>query len=121
MSVFTGLDRVALGDRDAVRFVEGRRIGLVAHPASVDRRLRHVTHVLREAGAELVALFGPEHGFAGQAQDMIHVEGEERREGPVVRSLQGAFAENWLESTGDVLVGPSYLPAIEPIDGGPPM
>ncbi|MFO0692617.1 MAG: DUF1343 domain-containing protein [Polyangiales bacterium] len=110
MSVFTGLDRVALGDRDAVRFVEGRRIGLVAHPASVDRRLRHVTHVLREAGAELVALFGPEHGFAGQAQDMIHVEGEERREGPVVRSLYGATYEElsprpeWLEGLDAVVV-----------------
>jgi cardiolipin synthase len=35
-----------------------------------------------------------------------------------VRGLQGAFAENWLEATGDVLVGPDYLPELEPIDGG---
>jgi cardiolipin synthase len=32
--------------------------------------------------------------------------------GPVVRGLQGAFAENWLEATGDVLVGPDYLPEL---------
>jgi cardiolipin synthase len=40
--------------------------------------------------------------------------------GPVVRGLQGAFAENWLEATGDVLVGPKYLPDLPPQpDGGP--
>ena len=37
------------------------------------------------------------------------------RPGPVVRGLQGAFAENWLEATGDVLVGDGYLPELEPV------
>jgi hypothetical protein len=27
-----------------------------------------------------------------------------------VRGLQGAFAENWLEATGEVLAGPHHLP-----------
>jgi cardiolipin synthase len=39
-----------------------------------------------------------------------------RVRGPVVRGLQGAFAENWLEATGDVLVGPDYLPELEPLN-----
>ena len=30
--------------------------------------------------------------------------------GPVVRGLQGAFAEHWLEATGEVLSGEDYLP-----------
>jgi cardiolipin synthase A/B len=34
-----------------------------------------------------------------------------RMEGPVVESLQGAFAENWLEATGNVLGGARYFPA----------
>ena len=35
-------------------------------------------------------------------------------EGPVVGQLQGAFAENWLETTGIALGGPEYFPqAIE--------
>jgi cardiolipin synthase len=41
--------------------------------------------------------------------------------GPVVRGLQGAFAENWLECTGDVLAGDRYLPYIEAIEDGGPM
>jgi cardiolipin synthase A/B len=32
-------------------------------------------------------------------------------EGPVVEQLQGAFAENWLESTGMAIGGPDYFPA----------
>lgn len=34
-----------------------------------------------------------------------------RVEGPVVRYLQGAFVENWLEATGVVLGGDAYFPA----------
>ncbi len=44
-----------------------------------------------------------------------------RVRGPVVRGLQGAFAENWLEGTGEVLAGDEYLPELEPIDEGGPM
>ena len=33
-----------------------------------------------------------------------------RVEGPVVASLQGAFVENWLDATNDVLGGESYFP-----------
>jgi cardiolipin synthase len=44
-----------------------------------------------------------------------------RVRGPVVRGFQGAFAENWLEGTGEVLAGDEYLPALEPLDGGGPM
>ncbi len=48
-------------------------MGLLAHAASVDRELRGVAAVLAEAGAQISALFGPEHGFTGAAQDMIGV------------------------------------------------
>jgi uncharacterized protein YbbC (DUF1343 family) len=50
------------------------RVGLVCHPASVDSQLRHAADLLAEApGVRLEALFGPEHGFLGQAQDLISV------------------------------------------------
>jgi len=35
-----------------------------------------------------------------------------RMEGPVVASLQGAFVENWLEATGNVLGGEPYFPKL---------
>lgn len=40
-----------------------------------------------------------------------------RVDGPGVQYLQGAFAENWLEATGQVLGGESYYPRL-PHDGG---
>jgi cardiolipin synthase A/B len=39
----------------------------------------------------------------------------------VVRGLFGAFAENWLEATGEVLVGEGYLPDIPDREEGGPM
>ena len=35
-----------------------------------------------------------------------------RLEGPIVSRLQGAFVENWLEATGNVLGGDSYFPPL---------
>ena len=72
----TGLDRIASGDASVIARIRGRRIGLVAHPASVDRRLVHARTILTAAGAKIAALFGPEHGFGGEAQDMAAVRGE---------------------------------------------
>jgi cardiolipin synthase len=45
-------------------------------------------------------------------------ETDVRVEGPAVQHLQGAFAENWLEATGEVIGGDDYFPAPLP-DGGP--
>ena len=65
--VWTGLDVLA---RERPRWLRGRRVGLLMHPASVDATLasaRDVVH--RLCGARLAALFGPQHGFAGEKQD----------------------------------------------------
>ena len=60
--------------------------------------------------------------WTGNAQDPDHWRDTHVRvTGPVVRGLQGAFAENWLECTGDVLAGDRYLPNIEAIEDGGPM
>jgi cardiolipin synthase len=53
--------------------------------------------------------------WTGNAQDPDHWRDTHLRVcGPIVRGLQGAFAENWLEATGDVLVGPDHLPELRP-------
>lgn len=83
----TGLD--VLRDSDFARLV-GRRVGLVCHPASVDSRLRHAADLFAAApGVELAALFGPEHGYTGVAQDLIGV-GDGHVSGLRVHSLYGS-------------------------------
>lgn len=37
-----------------------------------------------------------------------------RIQGPVVNRLQGAFAENWIEETGEIPAGDKYFPKIAP-------
>ncbi len=50
--------------------LDGRRVGLVCNPASVDSQLRHVADLFaRNRQAQLVALFGPQHGFRSDVQD----------------------------------------------------
>lgn len=49
---------------------------------------------------------------AGQWRDT-----DVRIEGPAVRYLQGAFAESWLEATGEVLGGPAHFPEPLPVAG----
>lgn len=46
----------------------GQRVGLLTHPAAITSDGRHAAHALLEAGADLRALFGPEHGVLGTAQ-----------------------------------------------------
>jgi uncharacterized protein YbbC (DUF1343 family) len=108
--VATGLDRVAAGDPEATALLRGRRLGLVAHPASVDSRLRHARQVFREAGLELGALFGPEHGYGGEAQDMIGVGAARDVDGVRIHSLYGAREEDlsprpeWLQGLDAVVI-----------------
>jgi uncharacterized protein YbbC (DUF1343 family) len=52
------------------RTLAGRRVALVSNPASIDRMFRHSADALFDApGIEVVALFGPQHGFRSDLQD----------------------------------------------------
>jgi cardiolipin synthase A/B len=60
--------------------------------------------------------------WTGNAQDPDHWRDTHVRvRGPVVRALQGAFLENWLEATGELLAGDDHLPELDPITDGAPM
>lgn len=84
-----GLDRLASSEKLLAR-LRGARVGLLAHPASVDRRLRHASAVLAELGIAPRIFFGPEHGYGGEAQDMIGVaEAKDPRTGAPIVSLYG--------------------------------
>jgi uncharacterized protein YbbC (DUF1343 family)/CubicO group peptidase (beta-lactamase class C family) len=62
--VRVGLERVAAGETGAL---EGKRLGLIVHAASVTAEGRHAVEVFRERGLNVVRLFAPEHGLRGQA------------------------------------------------------
>lgn len=69
--VQTGLDVLV---RDGFDQLRGLRVGLAANQASVDRQFRHAADFLSTADhVRLGALFGPEHGFGGEAQDLVGV------------------------------------------------
>ncbi len=62
-NVMLGIDVL---EADGFAAVKGKRIGLLTHPAGVNRRGVSTVEVLRRApGVKLVALFGPEHGVYG--------------------------------------------------------
>jgi uncharacterized protein YbbC (DUF1343 family) len=69
--VQSGLDVLL---RHRVGLLRGRRFGLLAHQASMDARLEHAVDLLGDVrGARLGALFAPEHGLWGAAQDLVPI------------------------------------------------
>jgi len=73
--------------------VKGKRIGLLTHPAGVNRRGETTIDVLRRApGVKLVALYGPEHGIYGNAPaEAVITDQTDARTGLPVFSVYGKF------------------------------
>jgi uncharacterized protein YbbC (DUF1343 family) len=63
-----GIDRL-LADPALRKPLEGRRVALLAHPASVTADLTHSLDALVVAGVNVSAMFGPQHGVRGDLQD----------------------------------------------------
>jgi len=75
LKVESGLAVFTHGGFAAAGISPGARIGLLAHPASIDAQGRHAIDLLGgSAGVKLARLFAPEHGLRGEAQDMESVE-----------------------------------------------
>ena len=68
MSVQFGIDRL-LADPVLLRELDGKRVALVAHPASVTKDLTHSLDALIAAGVNVTSAFGPQHGLKGDKQD----------------------------------------------------
>ncbi len=87
--MLVGLDRLPRLPRLLARLRAGP-VGLLAHPASVDRSLRHAADVLAAEGVRFGAFFGPEHGYGGEAQYMVGVaDARDERTGAPIVSLYG--------------------------------
>lgn len=88
MTVRTGLDVLLHEERS---LLAGRRVGLVSHAAAVLPDFTPAADALLQAGVQLTALFGPEHGFSGAAADGAAVgHGVDQRLGLPLFSLYGA-------------------------------
>ncbi|WP_189936943.1 exo-beta-N-acetylmuramidase NamZ family protein [Streptomyces aurantiogriseus] len=62
----TGFESLAA---DGYARISGRRVGIVTNPTGVTRDVRHIVDVMHtDDRVNLVAVFGPEHGFRGTAQ-----------------------------------------------------
>ena len=64
-----GIDRL-IGEPALRAPLAGRRVALLAHPASVTEDLTHSLDALAACGdIKLAAAFGPQHGLRGDKQD----------------------------------------------------
>src|SRR5262245_8303701 len=64
--------RVTLGSERLLdsAALDGRRVGIVCNPASIDHRLQHIADRLAShPRARLSAIFGPQHGFRSDVQE----------------------------------------------------
>ena len=88
MSILPGID-VLLNQR--LDLIAGRRVGLISNAMAVTRDLTGaVDALLQKPEVQLVALFGPEHGFSGGAHDAMPVaSSKDARTGLPIHSLYG--------------------------------
>jgi uncharacterized protein YbbC (DUF1343 family) len=77
---------------DSLHLVAGRRVGLITNHTGIDSDGRSGIDLLSEHPAvELVALYAPEHGIRGDAQDGVIIASDiDERTGIPIHSLYGA-------------------------------
>lgn len=100
--VRTGLE---LFERQWPRRLRGARIGLVTHPASVNKRLEQAVNLfIKSQRVKVTVLFGPQHGIHGETQDnMIEWEGyRDRYTGLPVYSLYSHTRKPTPEMLGNI-------------------
>ena len=90
------------------RALDGLRVGLVCNPSSVDAELGHVAdRLMAHTGAQLAALFGPQHGFRSDVQENMIETGHGRDEARRV-PIYSLYSET-REPTAEMLSGLDVL------------
>ncbi|SFP41363.1 exo-beta-N-acetylmuramidase NamZ family protein [Qipengyuania nanhaisediminis] len=102
-----GIDRL-LTESDLRAQLDGKRVSLVAHPASVTAQLEHSLDALIAKGVNVTSAFGPQHGLKGDKQDnMVETADEtDPRHGIPIFSLYGEVRRptGQMMSTADVFL-----------------
>lgn len=96
-----GIDRL-LASPELLAQLKGKRVALVAHPASVTADLTHSLDALIAAGVNVTAAFGPQHGLRGDKQDnmMESPDFDDPVHGVTVFSLYGEVRRPTGQSMG---------------------
>jgi uncharacterized protein YbbC (DUF1343 family) len=76
MHIALGVERLLCGPT-----LDGKRVGVVCNPSSIDHEFRHTADRLAEyPKARLAAIFGPQHGFRSDVQENMIETGHTRDE-----------------------------------------
>lgn len=94
----TGAEQTAL----YLPLLKGKRVGMVVNPTSVIGKTTTVDSLLK-LGVKIVKIFGPEHGFRGNASAGVHVDSEvDAKTGIKVVSLYGKQSTPSKENLADI-------------------
>jgi uncharacterized protein YbbC (DUF1343 family) len=105
MPVRLGLERLIDGpDR---KLIEGRRVGLVCNPASIDSRIVPAPDRMLQGDWTLTALFGPQHGFRSDLQENM-IESPHARDAKRRVPVHSLYSET-REPTAEMLAGVDVL------------
>src|SRR5205085_3044175 len=97
--VLTGIDVL---ERDNFKELAGMRVGLVTNHTGRDRAGRQTIDVLHNAaGVKLTALFSPEHGIRGLADEKVS-DSKDEKTGLPIYSLYGETRRPKLEQLKDL-------------------
>jgi len=88
--VKTGLDRI--DEAGPAGMLDGRKLGLIVNPASVDGGYRHAADVFHDM-FDIAALFGPQHGIRGETQDNM-IEWKGFRDGATGLPVYSLYGEH---------------------------
>lgn len=96
--IVTGADQTEL----YLPYLKGKRIGMVVNQTSIIGKTPSVDS-LHNLGVNIVKVFGPEHGFRGNASAGVHVDDEvDAKTGIKVLSLYGKTSKPSKESLSDI-------------------
>lgn len=101
----TDQKRIVTGAEQTDKYLpmlKGKRVAIMANPTSVIGKT-HLVDSLKSLGVNIVKVFGPEHGFRGNASAGVHVEDEvDTKSGIKIISLYGKKNKPTKDDMADV-------------------